>query len=619
MKQTQLKTWILFASCLIIAICALSWISYLVVHYENEQNIAASRERLRANLRLAVWRIDSLIAPVLAEEAVRPSFHYQPINPFANTLSGKDNDELAQPSPILKTNVDWISLNFNISQNGKWSSPQVPPIAFSNDSVGNALPGGYLSQKIEDLGILSSGVDEEELKNRLQSALESQSEELSNNWFVLNDGDPGGNFRQSRSQSSQILENAQPQQQVQQEKQVDYGLNQTIEGQEDLNARQRAVNRYTDQQFTNNYNTNPMNYAPVENLKDTRMSRLTPLWFPLINKNTPALILARLVNNKKGHTVQGALVDWPLLKSRAEAEIEDIFPKGELAPREASSPLDPDRALAVIPAELNPGETLIIEDSFFFTPVRLGLILTWFAFLSGSIIVGMGMNSLLALNRRRLDFVSAVTHELRTPLTTFTMYTEMLRDDMVPEAKKNEYYSTLFDESLRLSHLVQNVLDYSRLESQKIVSKKISAPMASHFQKILPPLEELCKGRNIPFEFKSGCDLEKEVALDPAAIAQILFNLVDNACKYGEGKVVLEVMNDDTLITYKVSDQGKGLSSSERDKVFSPFYRGKGSAGKGAGVGLGLALCRRWAREMGGDLYLEKGNNGAFIVKLPNQ
>ena len=91
------------------------------------------------------------------------------------------------------------------------------------------------------------------------------------------------------------------------------------------------------------------------------------------------------------------------------------------------------------------------------------------------------------MNRRRLDFVSAVTHELRTPLTTFTMYTEMLKEGMVPEAKRPGYYEALFEESRRLSHLVRNVLDYARIEARRMTARARPAMLREHFEKIRPP------------------------------------------------------------------------------------------------------------------------------------
>jgi two-component system sensor histidine kinase KdpD len=116
---------------------------------------------------------------------------------------------------------------------------------------------------------------------------------------------------------------------------------------------------------------------------------------------------------------------------------------------------------------------------------------------------------------------------------------------------------------------------------------------------------------------ESELPLETEVSLDPSALGQILYNLVDNACKYGEGEVKLQVSTAVDRLRFTVVDGGGGLDGAEGERIFSPFTRGRSSEGRGAGVGLGLALCRRWAREMGGDLRLEKGEGTRFVLELP--
>src|SRR5262249_29082109 len=102
------------------------------------------------------------------------------------------------------------------------------------------------------------------------------------------------------------------------------------------------------------------------------------------------------------------------------------------------------------------------------TPLRVGLTLAWTAALVALLAVGLGGWSLLDLSERRIRFVSAVTHELRTPLTTLRLYLDMLLDGMVrDEAQPKEYLETPHTEADRLSRLVGNVLDFSRLENQQ--------------------------------------------------------------------------------------------------------------------------------------------------------
>lgn len=590
MKRTYIKTWSVFVACVLVACSALVWVSGRLIHFEKEQEINAAKEKRRSDLRLAVWRIDSLIGPVFAEEAVRPPSHYKHYYPYDQGMlrfnnMGRDNKSSPKSSsPILTTRSEMVALNFSISPKGHWTSPQAPPFDFSNDFLGNALPPAYLGEQKAKLEFLVDRVNWEDLKERLHTALKNQEDQqyaeypVNDNWLV-----------QREQVELPPLENSESSQQKLSQKDK-----QSVE---DYNARSRAINRLASQQLGQNVLMNPID---VPNM--LKVSPMIPLWLSFEINGAQGLVLVRRVHENLEEYIQGVLVDWARLKTKAENEIKDLFPNAELKPRfEGSSP-DPDKSLAVAPAELFTGESLVLDGGEIFTPVRVGLGLTWLALVLGALVIGAGLQKLLLLNRRRLDFVSAVTHELRTPLTTFTMYTEMLRDGMAPADRLNEYYSTLFTESRRLSHLVQNVLDYSRLESNRMVSQKSKAPFREQLAVFLPQLEELCKNRNRPFKFTSKGDLNKEATMDASALGQVLFNLVDNACKYGEGEIRFQadLTNSDLLLS--VSDEGEGIAQSEQNLIFKPFYRGKTSRGKGSGVGLGLALCRRWVREMGGDL-----------------
>lgn len=596
MKRSGLKTWAGFALVILGMGCGLAWLSSILLQFERERREAEGRERLAGKLRLAVWRIDSLMAPVLAEEAARPPAQYEAFYPLLRSYTAKGSEnksrEILVPSPILKPSSDWAILNFQVDSKGEWSSPQVPSEHLLPQAIQNGVNPVHVERQKERLKSLSESIEREELEHRLTDALASRSESMSNNWFLSNALVP-------------LLPN---QNLVQQEIQTD----QKQTALEDFSARQRALNRFAGQQSL-------ANLFEVPRVENAKVSRLVPLWFPSHGPSPPSLALVRRVEAEQGIRIQGVLVDWLKLKSMAEAEVKDLFPQAELKPSNAGPPADPDRTLAVLPAELNPGAHPTGIEKSYLTPVRAGILLIWIAFLSGAAAVGAGLRSLLALNRRRLDFVSAVTHELRTPLTTFSIYTEMLKEGMVPKGQEREYYSTLYEESLRVSHLVENVLDYSRLESRSITPKRRKASLKEHLERILPVLQKRCARKNIPFLFHPSIPLETVATLDSSALGQILYNLVDNACKYGDGEVKLSLDLLGERIFFEVSDRGPGIDPWEGRRVFSPFYRGRAGAARGSGVGLGLALCKRWAKEMGGDLRLEKGPGARFVLGLPLQ
>ena len=145
------------------------------------------------------------------------------------------------------------------------------------------------------------------------------------------------------------------------------------------------------------------------------------------------------------------------------------------------------------------------------------------------------LQGVLSLSERRGAFVSAVTHELRTPLTTFRMYAEMLAENMVPdEQTRHGYLETLRVEADRLTHLVENVLSYARLERSRPARRIGSVSVAEIFdQSAVGRLTDRARQADLTLSVEADEPVRHARALaDPAAVEQILFNLVDNACKY---------------------------------------------------------------------------------------
>ena len=234
------------------------------------------------------------------------------------------------------------------------------------------------------------------------------------------------------------------------------------------------------------------------------------------------------------------------------------------------------------------------------------------------------------LSERRAAFVSAVTHELRTPLTTFQMYAEMLSEGMVPDPDRQRgYLNTLRAEAARLIHLVENVLSYARLERSTSQHRMKDVPLGE--------LIEQVKGRLIDRARPAGMELVDRgddsafstvVRVNPSAVEQILFNLVDNACKYagtGADKRLCLIAKRSGRATFRVQgqlrlrDHGPGISRGDCRRLFRPFSKSAQEAANSApGVGLGLALSRRLARDMGGDLRLDTSvaDGACFVLTL---
>jgi signal transduction histidine kinase len=233
----------------------------------------------------------------------------------------------------------------------------------------------------------------------------------------------------------------------------------------------------------------------------------------------------------------------------------------------------------------------------------------------------------MKLSDRRATFVSAVTHELRTPLTTFHLYSDMLAEGMVKdEAKKKSYLTTMRREAERLNHLVENVLSYSRVERGSARTQHERISLEALVERMEPRLVERARKDNANLQVDSIEEADQVVLeTDLTAVEQIVFNLVDNACKYGlpdegERTVHLRATNGGRRARIEVCDEGGGIARADLKKLFRPFHKSAHDAAHSKpGVGLGLALCRRLARDLGGDLKIDvdRDEGACFILELP--
>jgi signal transduction histidine kinase len=267
------------------------------------------------------------------------------------------------------------------------------------------------------------------------------------------------------------------------------------------------------------------------------------------------------------------------------------------------------------------------EPLTFWSPVRFMLAVAWGAVLLAGIAVAVLLNGAISLSERRGAFVSAVTHELRTPLTTFKMYSEMLADGMVrDESQRKSYLTTLCSEANRLSHLVENVLAYARLERGSARSRVERVTLGQLIARTQEHLQHRAEQAGLQLIVDTSEDAaETLVHVDVAAIEQILFNLVDNACKYAapsttEKIIHLEALPDGKFAMLRVRDHGRGISDDGAKRLFQPFSKSAHEAAHSApGIGLGLALCRRLSRSIGGDLRLNRSitSGACFELILP--
>jgi signal transduction histidine kinase len=222
---------------------------------------------------------------------------------------------------------------------------------------------------------------------------------------------------------------------------------------------------------------------------------------------------------------------------------------------------------------------------------------------------------------RRSNFAAAVSHELKTPLTAIRMHAEMLRDGLVPTPEKQrEHASTITDESERLTRLINNVLEFSRLEQGTREMSLLKGPIVPVVEEAVRILEPHARNNGFTLQVEMADGLP-HVSYEHDAVLQILFNLVDNAIKYsrgaGEPVVTLRCTRDGDAVVLAVRDRGPGVPERHLKRVFQPFYRGESELTRSAkGTGIGLALVRTLAERMGARVLGSNPPEGGFEVAL---
>jgi len=224
------------------------------------------------------------------------------------------------------------------------------------------------------------------------------------------------------------------------------------------------------------------------------------------------------------------------------------------------------------------------------------------------------------LNRLRADFVSGVSHELKTPLTLIRLYGETLLDsEDFPAADRKSYYQIITRESERLTHLLENVLDFSRIDRGRKQYHLEEGDLAPVVTRTVGLYEHYLKRRGFSVESDLSTSLPP-VRFDSEAVSQAVLNLLDNAAKYsGESKfVAIRLRPEENRVVFEVEDHGRGIPAGEREKIFEQFYRADGAAGKG-GYGLGLFLVKHIMDTHRGSIEVESevGRGSRFRLIFP--
>lgn len=252
-----------------------------------------------------------------------------------------------------------------------------------------------------------------------------------------------------------------------------------------------------------------------------------------------------------------------------------------------------------------------------------GLVFLALFVVAGSYLSVRAMRREIEAAQLKSDFVAAVSHEFRTPLTLLRQFSDLLADDRVSsEQERRRYYTALQRGTRRLTRLVEDLLDFGRMEAgshtftlQPVVAKDWIQSLVNEFRE-----ESRSKGYTIDLAW--DCPADVVIDADEAAIGRALWNLLDNAVKYSPNcqTVWISGRYESDRLTISVRDQGLGVSIHEQRAIFGKFVRGSSTSGHGIrGTGLGLAMVEQIVHAHGGQVQLEStvGEGSTFAITLP--
>lgn len=670
---------LLLWSCLLILLGVMGWLSHSMLDAERRRLEETHQIRLVEQSRLALWRMDSLLASMIAGENNRSPGEYFPGNVLADSFREKNS------MPDLS---GFAKLYFQIDPRGNISSPQkgtermehvlqleksgwgnrvmdamknlpepssisreeavpqesysfsVPPVEEAVQAASVTIVEGRGQQRNGlplELAVVQQGMEDYNMRKNLSNS----QQEYNINIKVKKKASetPRGGITEARVAGRKAIargmdKRSAPEQEKGQDGAsplktwekgagdkmilLDADKGELVMGGEEVQVEidEKKEKPVKEKVLETHANRREELAKTPESYRELSISSFQPRWH-----QEKECFLTRRISDHGQIWVQGIWLDWDKLSSCLLASVADILPEATLSPADGQA--DSYLTLAGIPAMLNPGNLPSLPANSLRT-VWNSMAMAWFCgILALCGVIGF-MIGLIRLSERRAVFVSAVTHELRTPLTTFNMYTEMLSSGLVPRGKEAAYVDILKNEACRLTHLVDNVLSYARVEKNSVSLHPEKIPVPDLAAAVIARISPRLAAAGMDSQLSVAPELQKDAVMaDMTAVEQIVYNLADNAAKYAcfDGSILkVELVREKRFLVIRVEDEGKGISDSLKGKLFRPFSRSaEEAAGKQPGVGLGLALSRELARSMGGDLCLEEssGHGCRFALRIP--
>jgi signal transduction histidine kinase len=518
MKRT-FHIWIAFGICLSVVLFAMGWISLTAVRLEREQQLAEQRAALEENVRLALWRMDSSMLPIIGQESARPYAEYRSFVATSQALTAtysQVESPILLPSPLLSGSSPFVLCYFQYDSNGNLTSPQVPREEVNEVIRENIdLTERQLTAASRQLAALSEFTDRDTLLDLLPApngkqiptatALPGQLAAQEQQQKFLPNGFLNPNTTAQANPPVQQIE-------------IDNNVNRrgSFVVQQQMAANEYRLRARNSGQVANTLLSNWKMYIERP---DVRVAVLKPLWIG------ERLLFARRVSVDGSELVQGVWLDWPQIRSTLLADVADLLPAADLQPIRDEAVDEESRMLTTIPARIIPGP-LQHETVGEWSPIRSSLTVAWLCTVSAAVLGAVLLSGVLSLSERRAAFVSAVTHELRTPLTTFQLYTEMLDEGLVSdEQQQREYIKTLRGEADRLGHLVENVLAYARIDRSRQPIHVEEVPLADLIERVSGRLRQRAERSGMQLSvlpIEGGTSIT--VSVDPSGVERILIN-----------------------------------------------------------------------------------------------
>lgn len=570
------RVFALFAVLVVLVAGAVLWFSWRILELDDAQRRLRAAELVDSACSRAMWRLEYAAGSLVLQEAARPYWQYQALidrsRPYGRPEREPPPRDTLDPSPLLGRFVPFTRLHFQIHPDHQsLGSPQVVDGPLREFALTRGLATeDALQRATARLAALERILAADPLTRRM----------------VQEEGGPAG-----RAPEESGL--------------VDANSPRLLHSLAEWRGRREPSARA----------------AGAGNAQGVEEGLLRALWAG------EALVLARLVKVDGVPYIQGCWLDWQEIEAELLADIRGLLPDARLEPEARRGPAvaaADDLRLVALPVALVPG-AVPVDDAALAAPIRQSLAVALAAVIAAIVAVAVLLRVTLLSGARQAEFASAVTHELRTPLTTLRMYADLLAEGRVDSPEKRQrYYETLRREADRLGLLVDNVLSWSRLQAARSTPRREQVCVGELIDRVAERCRERAAQAGLRLVVQQDASAAIRVVVDGPAVEQILFNLVDNACKYAADALDATVelschAPTQGLATIRVRDHGPGIAVADARGLFRPFTRARGAARRQPGIGLGLSLARRLAREMGGELRLDPSltDGAAFEIRLP--